>query len=201
MQKKLTDNQQIILASSSQTRKRILGEYLQNFKAVKHRANEKLLKESAKDLTYRELVKLLAKKKAESVNANYPEQLIIGSDQILVCESILIDKPEDLKKAKKNLMFMKGKRHKLLSSIFVIKSGLFYYEKIKEAQLFFKNISEKQIDEYLRKKKETILNSVGSYKIEENQEFNFMEIIKGDLETIMGFPIQNFIKKLSKEKI
>ena len=63
MQKKLTDNQQIILASSSQTRKRILGEYLQNFKVVKHRANEKLLKESAKDLTYRELVKLLAKKR------------------------------------------------------------------------------------------------------------------------------------------
>ena len=28
---------------------------------------------------------------------------------------------------------MKGKRHKLLSSIFVIKSGFFYYEEIKEA--------------------------------------------------------------------
>ena len=201
MEKRLTNNQQIILASSSRTRIKILREYLQKFKTVKHKINEKLLKEKNRKLSHKELVKLLAREKAESLKENYSEQIIIGSDQILACESILIDKPEDLKKAKQNLMFMKNKKHKLFSSIFVIKSGLFYHEEIREAELFFKNISEKQIDRYLRKKKETILNSVGSYKIEENGEFNFVEIIKGDLETIMGFPIKNLIKKLNKDKI
>ena len=153
MNKKLTNNQQIILASSSQTRINMLKKYFVKIKAVKHKANEQLLKKKYRKLNHHDLVKILAKKKAESVLNDFPRELIIGSDQILICESILIDKPEHVEKAKKNLMFLRGKKHKLISSIFVIKSGIFYYEEIKEAELFFKNISEKQIDQYLKKKK------------------------------------------------
>ena len=61
-----------------------------------------------------------------------------------------------------------------------------------------KNISEGDIDVYLTKNKETALSCVGSYKVEENEKYNFLEIIEGDMETIMGFPINNFLERIRK---
>ena len=61
-----------------------------------------------------------------------------------------------------------------------------------------RNISDNDIEMYLAKNKQTALNCVGSYKIEENYRYNFLEIIKGDLETIIGFPARKFIERIKK---
>ena len=61
-----------------------------------------------------------------------------------------------------------------------------------------KNISEVDIDEYLSKNKQTALSCVGSYKIEENKKYDFLEVVQGDMETIIGFPINNFIERIRK---
>ena len=47
-------------------------------------------------------------------------------------------------------------------------------------------------------KKQTALSCVGSYKIEENKKYNFLEVVQGDMETIMGFPINNFLERIRK---
>ena len=43
--------------------------------------------------------------------------------------------------------------------------------------------------------------SVGSYRIEDNSKYNFLKILKGDHETIIGFPLKNFKNKFMKEKM
>ena len=48
--------------------------------------------------------------------------------------------------------------------------------------------------------KTAALSSVGSYKIEDNKKFNFLKIKSGDLETILGFPIESFIEKVCKNE-
>ena len=58
------------------------------------------------------------------------------------------------------------------------------------ASLFFANITQKEIELYVKKNKKTVLTTVGSYKIEENSVYKFLRIIEGDLETILGFPIE-----------
>ena len=88
----------------------------------------------------------------------------------------------------------------MLSSIYVLKSGRFFYEQVKRAKLFFKNIPTSQIEEYVSKNQETILSTVGSYKIEENHKHNFLEIITGDMETIVGFPIADLIRKIHEKR-
>ena len=55
-------------------------------------------------------------------------------------------------------------------------------------------------DNYLNDQSKEVLKSVGSYKIEDNSKYNFLKILKGDYETIIGFPLKNFIKKFMKEK-
>ena len=118
-QKPLTSNYKIILASSSKTRIDYLKKYTKNFIVEKHLIDEDKFKISM--LEPEKLSSDLAKQKALSLRTKYPNDIIIGSDQVLVCDKIIISKPKTLKKAKENLLFLKNKTHKLYSSIYVIK--------------------------------------------------------------------------------
>ena len=75
---------------------------------------------------------------------DYSKNIIIGSDQILVCEGKLINKSENLSDAKNNLINLRGKRHTLISSLYVIKNKKFYFEETKKAEMLFKKISTKK---------------------------------------------------------
>ena len=194
-----TNHEQIILASSSQTRVNFLREHFKKVLVVRHKIKEEKIKNDYSKTSFKGLVKLLAKKKAESIMKDYPENMIIGSDQILVCEGKLINKSNKLSDAKNNLINLRGKTHTLFSSIYVIKNEKFYFEETKKAEMFFKNVSEKQINDYLNEKKKEVLKSVGSYRIEDNSKYNFLKILKGDHETIIGFPLKNFKNKFMKE--
>ena len=195
-----TEHKQVILASSSKTRVNYLKQHLDRILVVRHKVDEKKIKDEFIETNFTDLVRLLAKKKAESVMEDYSKNIIIGSDQILVCEGKLINKSENLSDAKNNLINLRGKRHTLISSLYVIKNKKFYFEETKKAEMLFKKISQKKIDEYLSEQNKEVLKSVGSYRIEDNSKYNFLKILKGDYETIIGFPLKNFIKKFMKGK-
>ena len=195
-----TEHKQVILASSSKTRVNYLKQHLDTILVVRHKVNEKKIKDEFIETNFTDLVRLLAKKKAESVMEDYSKNIIIGSDQILVCEGKLINKSKNLSDAKNNLINLMGKRHTLISSLYAIKNKKFYFEETKKAEMLFKKISQKKIDEYVSQQNSEVLKSVGSYRIEDNSKYNFLKILKGDYETIIGFPLKNFIKKFMKEK-
>ena len=194
-----TEHEQVILASSSKTRINYLKKYFKKVLAVQHKVQENDIKNEHKNLSFLDLVKLLAKKKAQSIIEDYPVNIVIGSDQILICEGKLINKSNNISEARKNLMKLRGKKHTLISSTYVIKNKKFYHEETKEAKLIFKNISTSKVEEYLKENKKSVLMSVGSYRIEDNEKYNFLEVIKGDYETIIGFPLKNFKNKFRED--
>ena len=194
-----TEHKQVILASSSKTRVNYLKQHLDTILVVRHKVDEKKIKDEFIETNFTDLVRLLAKKKAESVMEDYSKNIIIGSDQILVCEGKLINKSKNLSDAKNNLINLMGKRHTLISSLYAIKNKKFYFEETKKAEMLFKKISQKKIDEYVSQQNKEVLKSVGSYRIEDNSRYNFLKILKGDYETIIGFPLKNFIRKFMKE--
>lgn len=196
-----TNNEQVILASSSKTRINYLKLHFDKVSSVQHQIQETKIKRDYSERSFINLVKLLAKKKAESIMEDYPVNIIIGSDQILVCDGKLINKSRNLSEAKKNLMNLRGKKHTLISSTYVIKNKKFYFEETKKALMLFKNVSQKKIEDYLIENKEDVLMSVGSYRIEDNSQYNFLEILKGDHETIIGFPLKNLKSKFIKDKV
>tara|TARA_Y100000022_G_scaffold189644_1_gene189104 strand:- start:101 stop:703 length:603 start_codon:yes stop_codon:yes gene_type:complete len=199
--KPYTNHKQIILASSSKTRINFLKQHFDKVLAVQHQIQETKIKQDYSKRSFINLVRLLAKKKAESVIKDYPEDIVIGSDQILVCDGKLINKSQNLFEAKKNLMNLRGKKHTLISSTYVIKNKKFYFEETKKALMLFKDVSQKKIEEYLMEKEKDVLKSVGSYRIEDNNHYNFLKILKGDHETIIGFPLKNFKSLLIKDKV
>ena len=84
---------------------------------------------------------------------DYPENMIIGSDQILVCEGKLINKSNKLSEAKNNLINLRAKNIHFLALHMLLKMKNFILKKLKEAEMLFKNVSQKQIEDYLNEKK------------------------------------------------
>ena len=195
---KYTKFSKVILASESDVRNEMLRQYFTDVINVPHNAEEEKYKREKKNPG--RIALRIAKEKALSVLKNYPKEVIIASDQILVCENKVHSKPKSLEEATKKLLFLRNKAHKLFSSIYVIKKGKLYFQQVKMASLFFANIAQNDIELYVKNNKKTVLTTVGSYKIEENSKHKFLSVIEGDLETILGFPIKDLIKKIEHEK-
>ena len=194
-----TENKHVILASSSQTRISYLKKHFRKAIAVQHKVDEMEIKRKNKDLSFEDLVKLLAKRKAQSIMEDYPGGIVIGSDQLLVCDGKLFNKSRNISEARSNLIKLKGKKHTLISSTYAMKNQKPYFEETKQAKVLFKNVSQIRIEEYLTEKKKEVLMSVGSYRIEDNKKYNFLKILEGDYETIIGFPLINLKNKLMED--
>ena len=194
-----TESEHVILASSSKTRISYLKKYFRKAIAVQHKVDEMEIKRKNKDLSFEDLVKLLAKRKAQSITGDYHEGIVIGSDQLLVCDGKLFNKSKNISEARSNLIKLRGKKHRLISSTYAMKNQKPYFEETKEAEVLFKNVSQIRIEKYLTEKKKEVLVSVGSYRIEDNKKYNFLKILKGDHETIIGFPLINLKNKFMED--
>ena len=192
-----TNYPQVVLASSSQTRKNLLRKYFEYIIIKKHRVDENEIKKNK--TSPEKLVMKLAKLKAISVKHDFTHAMIIGSDQILVCEEKLINKPKNVKEAIENLLYLRNKEHVLMSAIYVIKEGKFFFKKMKKAKLILRDLSKNQITSYVNQNRKTALSTVGSYKIEDNSKYGLIIVKSGDIETILGFPIKDFFNKLKNE--
>ena len=196
--KQCTKAARVILASESEVRNKKLKKYFANVQIVPHTIDEEKFKVLEKKPE--EVVLEIAKEKALSVLKDFREEMIIASDQILVCEKKIWSKPKTLEAAKKKLLFLKNKVHKLYSSIYVIHKQKFYFQQVKVASLFFEDLTQREIESYIKANQKTVLTTVGSYKIEENSKYNFLSILNGDIETILGFPIKDLVEKIKNEE-
>lgn len=191
-----TKTKQVILASNSPIRAKLLRENGINIKIINHLANEDTLKKQykSKKLT---LSNYLALAKVKSIEHLYKRRLIIGSDQILICENKLISKPRNKIDALENLLFLRNKEHTLISSVCLLTDKKEYLLNRQKATVFMKHMSAKKIRNYINENQDIVFSTVGSYKIE-NDKLNCLKIINGTMETILGFPIEKFLPILKK---
>lgn len=194
-----TENEQIVLASKSEVRAQLLQEHGINVKITNHLANEELLKDRYDKSKLYSLSDYLAKEKAKSVEHIFKKQTIISSDQILICKNKLLNKPKSKEEALQNLLFLQNKEHILISSVCLLTKKRKYLLHNEKAILFMKAVSKEKIRHYINENQDIVFSTVGSYKIE-NDKLNCLQIIKGNKETILGFPISKFLPILRKEK-
>ncbi len=196
----ITFDQQVILASSSKTRQEEISKYFKTAVYFKHRIDENREKKENSDLDAKDLAFHLARSKAISVGLKYKDKIVIGCDQTLECNKKIFSKPNSLNKAKSNLKELSGKKHKLYTCIYVLRNFREYFVEETSAELFFNKATSTQINNYVERNKETALNCIGSYKIEDNKKYKFLKVIKGNKESIIGFPLKKLLRKIRKEK-
>ena len=159
---------EIILASKSKVRKKILDE--NNISTLVEPSNvdedaikNRLLKEKASP----EIIsKNLAEIKANKISQKKNNILVIGADSVIDLDGELISKPENRDEAMNILRKLNGKKHDLVSSVCISNNGLMIWNYTDKATLTMKNMTEKDLKNYLSKITDEALYSYNVYQIE-----------------------------------
>ena len=190
----------IILASNSKVRKKILDENQIECEVFPSNIDEESVKKSLlRDNTSPEIIsKNLAELKANKISLKFNNEIVLGADSVIDINKELVSKPRDREEALEILTKLNGKTHYLISSVCISKDGSMIWNYTDKAALTMKDLTEKQLKEYLSKISDEALYSYNVYQIEGEGKSLFSKI-EGDENTIMGLPIKKikeYIKNL-----
>jgi septum formation protein len=130
----------------------------------------------------------LAEAKALSLSSSHDHAIVIGADQVLDFDGHRIDKPASLQEARKQLMALRGRTHRLISAVACARRGGIIWSHTGTAELEMRPFSEGFLDDYLARTAGEATQSVGAYKLEALGAQLF-ETIRGDYFTILGLPL------------
>ncbi len=181
----------IILASSSKVRKKILDENQIECKVFPSNIDEESVKKSLlrENASPEMISKNLAELKANKISLKLNDQIVLGADSVIDINKELISKPKDREEALKILKKLNGKTHYLISSVCISKNGSMIWNYTDKAALTMKDLSDKELREYLSKITDEALYAYNVYQIEGEGRFLFSKI-QGDEDTIMGLPVK-----------
>ena len=182
---------EIILASKSAVRKKILEE--NGIKCIVEPSNidENLIKESLikENVTSELISKNLAELKANKISQKKSEKLVLGADSIIDLDGEIISKPSNRNDAFNILKKLNGKKHQLISSVCISKNGSMIWNYTDAANLTMKKMTNEELKSYLIKIKDKELYAYNVYQIEGEGRSLFSKI-EGDEDTIMGLPVK-----------
>ncbi|WP_168399934.1 Maf family protein [Acinetobacter indicus] len=189
----------IILASSSQTRKELMDRLKLDYQCITPDIDESPQGESHAD----DLAKRLAFEKAQSIAEQYPEAIVIGSDQVAWREGapdIFIGKPLSSEKAIRQLQANSDKIVYFSTALSVQqKSSGFEQTLVEHYKVKFRKLSLDEIERYVAL--EQPLHCAGSFKCESLGISLFEQMIGQDQTTLMGMPMIQLCKILRELNI
>ena len=191
----------IILASKSEVRKKILNKNGINCQVIPANVDEDEIKKSLLEekATPEIISKNLAELKANKISEKKHDQLVLGVDSVIDLNGELISKPVDRKEAFEILEKLNGQKHQLISSVCISKNGSMIWNLTDASNLTMKQLSSDEIKSYLVKIRDKELYAYGVYQIETDGRSLFSKI-EGDEDTIMGLPVKQIKKYLSTIK-
>ena len=189
----------IILASRSKVRKKILEENNIKCEIIPSNIDEDSIKESLiKEKAIPKIIsKNLAELKANKVSQKKNGELVLGADSVIDLNGEIVSKPSNREEALIILQKLNGKKHHLISSVCISKNGAMIWNHTDKADLTMKQMTDEELKLYLAKIKNEALYAYNVYQIEGEGRSLFSKI-EGDENTIMGLPIKQIKKYLSK---
>lgn len=188
----------LLLASTSQTRKKILVNTGIKFIYKQPLINEEEEKKKLRKIKKAEKVcQNLAKQKSMTTSLKYPSYFVLGVDTCLIYKKKILSKPKTKKMAKELLNKLNGKEHKIYSSLYISKKGKKIWSYDDEAKLKVRRLTKVEILNYIRKLKLKKIQESGLYQIEDIGIILF-EKIEGSYFTILGLPLVPLLRFLQK---
>ncbi|MFK7745007.1 MAG: nucleoside triphosphate pyrophosphatase [Roseobacter sp.] len=190
--------QPLILASGSEIRAQLLQQAVVPFTVSPARVDEDTIKQSllAEQASPRDIADTLAEMKARKVSEKNPGALVLGCDQVLDHRGVLLSKPETEEEATAQLIQLRGDRHTLLSAAVICEEGKPIWRHIGVVRLRMHDVSDAYISDYVGRNWDSIRNSVGSYKLEE-EGVRLFSRIDGDYFTVLGLPLLELLSYLT----
>ncbi|MGA9852302.1 MAG: Maf family nucleotide pyrophosphatase [Gammaproteobacteria bacterium] len=175
---------QIILASTSAYRRRLLERLGLTFICEPPQVDEK----PQNGETPQALVRRLARAKAQAVSAQYPDSVVIGSDQVAALDGAIIGKPGNHACALAQLTALSGRRVFFFTGLCVLDTRTQHcQEHLDQTCVRFRSLSATEIERYL--KVEQPYNCAGSFKSEGLGISLFEAIESEDPTALVGMPL------------
>jgi len=190
----------ILLASKSPTRAKLLENAGIKFRAVGHGVDEEEVKLTMSSFESKEVAVKLSELKALKVSSSNPNTLVIGSDQVLDLSGELFSKALNREAAVEQLKALSGKEHKLITSTVIAKNNSVVWRYIDESKMKMRELDEKVILKYISEIDEETLNVVGVYAIEK-EGIKLFQSFDGDIFSIQGLSMLPLVQFLWDNKI
>ncbi len=185
----------LILASGSPARRAMLRQAGVACEAIPSAVDEAALKQGFTGPP-EELALALARAKAASVALVHGPALVIGADQILRCGEENFDKPRDLLDASRQLYALRGRTHRLITAVCVMRGAEMLWSDVAQARLTMREFGSAFIEAYVRQEGEVICGCVGAYRLE-GLGAQLFSGVDGDFFTILGLnllPLLGFLR-------
>lgn len=184
----------LILASSSPYRIKMLEQLCLPFTTCVPGVNESPLTEE----TIKDYVARLSLEKAQAVSAQYPDSLIIGSDQACSLNGITLGKPGNQDAAFKHLKMCCGNWVEFHTGLALINTGSGkQHLTVESYRVKFRHLSDEEIQGYI--KLDNPLDCAGSFKVEAAGIALFEALEGNDYNTLLGLPLIALVSLLKKE--
>lgn len=190
---------QLFLASLSASRKALLTGAGVRFTAMPSHVDEAALKAGFSGPP-EALATSLAIAKATKISHLHADALVIGGDQLLVCEDRIYDKPSDMDEAATQLRALAGRAHALISAVCLVQNGHCLWSHIQTAHLTMRHFSDEFLAAYLASEGNEILSCVGAYRLE-GLGAQLFERIEGDYFTVLGLPLLALLSALRAQGV
>ncbi len=191
----------VVLASQSPARRRLLAAAGVVFQADSPRVDEEEVKRSlrAAGAKPEQAAEQLAELKALKVSQRHPGALVIGADQLLVCDGAWFDKPADRAAALAQLEALQGRTHRLVTALVVARDGQRLWHHQEAPRITLRQLERAQLERYLEAAGEAVLSSVGAYHLE-GLGAQLMLKVEGDHFTVQGLPLLPLLEFLRRNK-
>ena len=192
---------QIILASKSRVRKKILEDNEIICRVEPANVDEDSIKKSLLKVktTPTIISKNLAELKANKISQKFINEIVLGADSVIDLEGEIISKPNDRAGALRILQKLNGKTHQLVSSACISRAGSMIWNHTDKASLTMKQMTKDELISYLAKISDEALYAYNVYQIEGEGRSLFSKVI-GDKDTIMGLPVKKIKEYLKNYK-
>jgi nucleoside triphosphate pyrophosphatase len=180
----------LVLASESPRRRELLKLLCREFDVVSSGVPEvSKLNESPP-----KMVRRLAKAKAKAVQVSRPHSVIIGADTAVVCEGHILGKPDSVEDARKMLLQLSGKTHKVLTGLCVLHEQRCCLG-VSRTSVRFSRLSVQEIEEHLKTGEP--FDKAGAYAIQGHAS-RYVDRIDGCYFNVVGLPISLLYRMLQK---
>ena len=193
----------LVLASGSAARREMMSAAGLVFDVVPAAIDEDGLRETLRSQmpapSPNEIALALARAKATDVSRARPDDLVIGSDQVLCVGEDLLDKPATVDDVRATLMRLRGTTHALVSAVALAENGQVVWDAIRTARLSMHALSDADLETYLTAQAPAVIGCVGGYQIE-GAGVRLFDEIEGDHFTILGMPLVPLLKELRRRQ-
>lgn len=180
----------LILASASASRRALLTAAGLTFEVRSAEVDEAEVKRSARaeGASAKAVALLLAGMKARHVARGAPDAVVIGADQILLCDDDWFDKPDSVAAAREQLLRLRGRLHVLATAVVCQQGERQVWHHVARPRLTMRRFSDAFLDDYLTAQGEEVTSTVGAYRLE-GLGVHLFERVEGEHSAILGLPL------------